>query len=296
MKHLPQQQIIGIGEVLWDMLPEGNVLGGAPANFVYNISQFGLPAKLVSAIGDDQLGRLAAETLAQRHIDTVMATVSRPTGTVEVKLADEGIPSYDIKEHAAWDFIPLDKKLLELARTTTVACFGSLAQRSQVSRDTINMFLDTMPDGHGRIKVFDINLRQGFFSKEIIEQSLTRCNMLKINDEELAEVSRMLGLPQSGTEEICRRLMSEYIIDCVILTCGTKGSHVFGRSSSSFLPTPEVKVADTVGAGDSFTAAFIASLLRGKSIREAHRRAVEVSAYVCSCPGAMNILPENLIK
>ncbi len=250
----------------------------------------------MSAIGDDQLGRLAAETLAQRHIDTVMATVSRPTGTVEVKLADEGIPSYDIKEHAAWDFIPLDKKLLELARTTTVACFGSLAQRSQVSRDTINMFLDTMPDGHGRIKVFDINLRQGFFSKEIIEQSLTRCNMLKINDEELAEVSRMLGLPQSGTEEICRRLMSEYIIDCVILTCGTKGSHVFGRSSSSFFPTPEVTVADTVGAGDSFTAAFIASLLRGKSIREAHRRAVEVSAYVCSCPGAMNILPENLIK
>lgn len=239
MNHLPQQQIIGIGEVLWDMLPEGNVLGGAPANFVYNISQFGLPAKLVSAIGDDQLGRLAAETLAQRRIDTVMATVSRPTGTVEVKLADEGIPSYDIKEHAAWDFIPLDKKLLELARTTTVACFGSLAQRSQVSRDTINMFLDTMPDGHGRIKVFDINLRQGFFSKEIIEQSLTRCNMLKINDEELAEVSRMLGLPQSGTEEICRRLMSEYIIDCVILTCGTKGSHVFGRSSSSFLPTPK---------------------------------------------------------
>lgn len=296
MKHLIQHQIAGIGEVLWDILPQGPQLGGAPANFVYNISQFGLPAKVVSAIGNDPLGHLAAETLREKGIDHALATVPYPTGTVGISLDREGVPQYDIKDHSAWDFIPSGQELRRLARTTTVACFGTLAQRSPVSRATINMFLDTMPDGHGRLKVFDINLRQGFFSKEIIEQSLTRCNILKINDEELVIVSRMLGLDRLGTEEACRRLMSAYIMDCVVLTCGTRGSHVFGRTQSSWLPTPEVAVADTVGAGDSFTAAFVASLLRGEDLRSAHRRAVEVSAYVCSCAGAMNPLPENLIK
>lgn len=295
MNHLPERhQITGLGELLWDILPEGPRLGGAPANFIYNISRFGLNSTLVSAIGNDEAGSLAVEELNKLEVPGFLATVPHPTGKVDVNLDGAGVPVYDIRKPAAWDLIPMGTALRRLAHRTTVACFGTLAQRSPVSRATINMFLDTMPDGRGRLKVFDINLRSDYYSKEVIVQSLMRCNILKINNIELSEVAAMLGYKSVHPEEICHRLMHDYSLECLALTCGESGSYIFGKSTMSYLPAPKVKVEDTVGAGDSFTAAMIASLLRGESIEEAHRLAVEVSAFVCTQKGAMTPLPASL--
>ena len=295
MDNKVNHRIVGIGEDLWDILPDGKKLGGAPANFVYNVSQFGFPSLVISAVGDDTLGREATALLERRGVDSMLARMPYPTGTVDVSLDGSGVPVYDIKRDVAWDFIPMGKALHNLAHEATVVCFGTLAQRNPVSRATINMFLDTMPDGKGRIKVFDINLRQGFFDKEVVEQFFLRCNILKINDEELVVVNRMLGYGGLELEHSVSRLRAEYNLDSLILTCGRNGSYIFSKEGKSFIPTPEVKVADTVGAGDSFTAAFIAGILKGMPVRDAHRLAVDVSAYVCTCDGAMNELPPRLL-
>ena len=286
--------VVGIGEVLWDLLPEGKKLGGAPANFAYHVTQFGLDGCAVSAIGADELGAEILNILNLRGVDHQLAEVSYPTGTVEVKLAGAGIPSYDIKENVDWDHIPFTSALEALAARTHAVCFGSLAQRSAESRRTIARFLDSLPAG--ALKVFDINLRQHFYTAEIIEQSMLRCNILKINDEELVIVSDMFALPEGDFKERCREIRRRFNIDLLILTCGIDGSYVFSAGEELFQPTPRVEVADTVGAGDSFTAAFIASLLKGRSLTDAHRRAVEVSAYVCSQKGAMPLLPATLTK
>lgn len=194
----------------------------------------------------------------------------------------------------AWDNIPFTADLEKLARKTRAACFGSLAQRNTVSRETINRFLDVMSDTAGQYRVFDVNLRQGFYDKEILYNSMKRCNILKINDEELITVSRMFEYPGIDLEDKCRVLLSEYGLEILILTCGVNGSYVFTRGNVSFVNTPKIEVADTVGAGDSFTATFISAILRGKSIREAHELAVDVSAYVCTQNGAMPELPVSI--
>ena len=291
-----KQSVIGIGEALFDVLPEGKKLGGAPANFAYHVSQFGLESCAVSAIGKDELGVELVNELNQHHLNYNIEQVDYPTGTVQVTLDDNGIPCYDIKEGAAWDNIPYTPQLAELAKDCTAVCFGSLAQRNEVSRNTIHRFLDDMPDEEGRYKVFDINLRQGFFTKEIITESIKRCNILKINDEELITISRLFGYPGIDLENKCWLLMGKYNLKMLILTCGVNGSYVFTPGSKSFIETPKVEVADTVGAGDSFTGAFVASILKGKSVREAHELAVKVSAYVCTQNGAMPELPKEFTK
>ena len=263
-----QDIVVGMGEALWDVLPEGKKIGGAPANFAYHVSQFGLPGYVVSAVGDDALGKEIVENFTSKGLNQLIAEVPYPTGTVQVEIDQAGIPQYDIKENVAWDNIPYTDSLEALARKTKAVCFGSLAQRNVVSRDTINRFLDAMPQSDDSLVVFDVNLRQGFYNKEILCNSMSRCNILKINDEELVTVSRMFGYPG---------------ID-----------YVFTPGNVSFQPTPKVEVADTVGAGDSFTAAFIASILKGRSVQEAHSRAVQTSAYVCTRKGAMPILPAEL--
>lgn len=288
--------IAGMGEVLWDVLPEGKKLGGAPANFAYHIAQFGFGSTVLSAVGTDDLGDEALAILRGKGLAGEIERVAYPTGTVQVTLDEAGIPCYDIREQAAWDHIPFTARIEELARHTRCVCFGSLAQRSPVSRATIGRFLDTMPDGADRYKVFDINLRQHFYSKEVIEASLRRCNILKINDEELLLIERMFGLDTGDAGRTCRTLTERHGLRMLILTCGTAGSYVFSDGKVSFLETPKVKVADTVGAGDSFTATFCASLLGGLSLREAHRLAVDVSAYVCTQAGAMPELPDELVK
>ncbi|MBE5081700.1 carbohydrate kinase family protein [Phocaeicola dorei] len=286
--------IVGMGEALWDVLPEGKKIGGAPANFAYHVSQFGFDSRVVSAIGDDKLGNEILENFDSKKLNYLIEKVPYPTGTVQVELDPNGVPMYDIKEGVAWDNIPFTPALEELARNTRSVCFGSLAQRSVVSRETINRFLDTMPDSEGQCKIFDVNLRQGFYTKEILCNSMKKCNILKINDEELVTVSRMFGYPGIDLQDKCWILLAKYNLKMLILTCGVNGSYVFTPGEISFVETPKVEVADTVGAGDSFTATFVAAVLKGKSVAEAHKLAVEVSAYVCTQNGAMPELPARL--
>ena len=294
MSNSQQNYIVGIGEALWDMLPEGRKIGGAPANFTYHVSQFGLDAVAVSAVGDDELGAEIRHTFEEKDLQTQLATVPYPTGTVAVTLDAKGIPHYEICEGVAWDNIHFSPELEALARNTIAVCYGTLAQRNSVSRKTIESFIAAMPaDG---IKICDINLRGTFYNKEILESSMRACDILKINDEEIDEVSRLLGAEFPTQRMAALNLMSRYEVDILILTCGTNGSYIYSMDGTeSFLPTPKVKVADTVGAGDSFTGAFIAALLCGKDIKKAHALAVEVSAYVCTQNGAMPELPDEII-
>ena len=302
--------VIGIGEALFDCLPEGRKLGGAPANFAYHVSQFGLNGCAVSAIGKDELGDEIVDkfTAIRDSLPTFnfqLSTVEQPTGTVKVTLDEKGVPQYEICLGVAWDNIPLTNSMLEIARQAQAICFGSLAQRSETSRETIQAFLDAAPAD--ALRVFDINLRQSWYTAEVIAESLSRANVLKINDEELDVVATMLlGEPTvpgtliaedpEKTRRVCRELISRYDLQMLILTCGAIGSYVFTAGEESYLATPKVQVADTVGAGDSFTATFVAQLLLGRSIRQAHEKAVAVSAFVCTQNGAMPVLPEDLVR
>ncbi len=293
MNHM-NEMVVGMGEALWDVLPEGKKIGGAPANFAYHVSQFGLPSRVVSAVGEDKLGAEILDNFREKKLNCMIEQVPYPTGTVQVELDAEGVPCYDIKEGVAWDNIPYTNALEGLAHCTRAVCFGSLAQRSVVSRETINRFLDAMPVTDETLKIFDVNLRQGFYTKEILCNSFQKCNILKINDEELVTVSRMFGYPGIDLQDKCWILLAKYNLKMLILTCGVNGSYVFTPGKVSFVETPKVEVADTVGAGDSFTATFVAALLKGMSITEAHRLAVDVSAFVCTQNGAMPVIPDYL--
>lgn len=221
---MKNDQVVGIGEALWDMLPEGRKIGGAPANFAYHMSQFGFEATAVSAVGRDPLGDGIVAEFDARGLHHDLARVEYPTGTVEVSLDAQGIPCYDIRTEVAWDHIPFTAGLQQLAARTRCICFGSLAQRNPDSRRTIQRFLDAMPETS--LRVFDINLRQQFYGREVVEESLGRCNVLKINDEEIVILSRMFGLPTDMTEAGLA-LKRQYALQEVILTCGTRGSYVF---------------------------------------------------------------------
>lgn len=292
IQKLSKEYIVGLGEILFDCLPEGKKLGGAPANFAYHASQFGLNGIAVSAIGPDELGKEVLDQLGEKNLQTRLETVDYPTGTVQVTLSGEGIPQYDICEGVAYDNIPWTPEIEAIAKETKAVCFGTLAQRNEVSRSTIQKFLEAMPEDS--VKIYDINLRQHFYNQTLIEDNLRHCNILKINDEELEVLGEMFGYPDLTPENKCWILLSKYNLDALILTCGTDGSYAFTPGQISFQPTPKVTVADTVGAGDSFTSAFCSAMLKGKSVAEAHKLAVEVSAFVCTQNGAMPVLPEEL--
>ena len=278
-KNLDKKYCVGLGEILFDVLPSGSQLGGAPANFAYHAGQHGLHSVAVSAVGKDVLGDTALRLLDEKKLKYVIPEVDYPTGTVQVQLDKEGVPTDDIKEIAA---------------NAGAVCWGSLAQRSEVSRKTIYKFLDYTPNDC--LKIFDINLRQNFYTPEVITESLKRCNVLKINDEELITIGRLFGYPGLDIENKCWLILGKYNLDMLVLTCGVNGSYVFAPGVKSFQETPKVEVADTVGAGDSFTGTFCASILKGKSIAEAHELAVKVSAYVCTQNGAMPTIPEEYTK
>ena len=286
--------IVGLGEALWDCLPDGSKLGGAPANFAYHASQFGNDAYAISAIGNDALGDQTLKEFDEKHLKYVMPRVDYPTGTVQVELDEEGVPTYDIKQNVAWDNIPFTPEIAHIAKHCGCVCFGSLAQRNKISRDTIHRFIDTTP--MACLKIFDINLRQNFYSKEIIQDSLKACDILKINDEELVTIGRLFGYPGLDIENKCYLILGKYNLKMLVLTCGTNGSYVFAPGVKSFQPTPKVEVDDTVGAGDSFTGSFASAILAGMPISDAHKLAVEVSAFVCTQPGAMPKLPESLLN
>jgi fructokinase len=283
--------IVGIGEILWDIFPKQKVLGGAPANFAYHASQFGFSGYVVSAIGKDLPGKEILDVLAEKKLNFIIESVDYPTGAVQVTLNAQGVPQYEICEGVAWDNIPFTEHIKELSLNCSAVCFGSLAQRNEVSRKTIYSFLELVPKNAYRI--LDINLRQHFYSKEIIHESLLRCNILKVNDEEAIEIANLFGFAGMSEQEICLHLLKKYNLEIVVETKGAIGSYVFTAGETSYLDTPKVHIADTVGAGDSFTGAFVAALLQGKTMQKAHRLAVETSAYVCSQCGAMPIsLPQ----
>ncbi|MGN0233332.1 MAG: carbohydrate kinase [Bacteroidaceae bacterium] len=284
--------VVGLGEVLFDVLPTGSKLGGAPANFAFHAGQHGLDSVAVSAVGNDILGDEAIRLLGQKGLRYELPVVEFPTGTVQVTLDQEGVPAYDIKRNVAWDNIPFTEGIQRVAEQTKAVCWGSLAQRDEVSRSTIYRFLDHTPEDC--LRIFDINLRQNFYDKEIICESMRRCNVLKINDEELVTIGRLFGYPGLDMENKCWLILGKYNLDMLVLTCGVNGSYVFAPGFKSFQETPQVKVADTVGAGDSFTGTFCAGILKGMSMAEAHRHAVQVSAYVCTQSGAMPELPSEL--
>lgn len=289
-----KQIIVGLGEALWDCLPEGRKLGGAPANFAFHAGQFGHDTVAISALGKDALGDETESELKDKQLHYIMPRVDYPTGTVQVTLDAAGVPSYDIREGVAWDNIPFTADIEAAARTCRAVCFGSLAQRSIVSRTTIQRFLAATP--MDCLKIFDINLRQNFYTKEVICESLKACDVLKINDEELVAIGRIFGYPGLDMENKCWLILGKYNLRMLVLTCGTNGSYVFAPGVKSFQETPRVNVADTVGAGDSFTGAFTAAILAGMPIASAHKLAVDVSAYVCTQNGAMPQLLKELTE
>lgn len=285
--------IVGLGEILWDVFPSGKVLGGAPANFAYHVSQLGYDGYAVSAVGRDGLGDEVLENISAKKLDHMIERSEYPTGTVMVELDDKGIPTYVITKDVAWDYITFSDEMEVLAKKTRAVCFGTLAQRSPISRGTFFRFFEAMPIGG--LKIFDINLRQDFYSREVIEESLKISDILKINDEELVVVGKMFGLEGDEVKK-CKELMERYDLGLVVLTKGTGGSVVISNDEISSMPTPVVDVADTVGAGDAFTAAFIASYLDGNPIAVAHEFAVKVSAFTCTQKGAMPELDHEAVR
>ncbi|WP_350455828.1 carbohydrate kinase [Macellibacteroides fermentans] len=284
MKNKPV--IVGIGELLWDMLPSGKKAGGAPVNFVYHASLLGAESYAISAIGKDALGDEILQELDKIKLSYFIERVDYPTGTVLVQLK-EGIPNYTIIENVAWDYIPATEEVKQLARRTDAICFGTLAQRSAVSRSTIHEILSLVPQSAYRI--LDINIRQHFYSKQIIEESLRLCNVFKMNDDELELLREMFPLDGCDEDAACRWFLNHFDLKVVILTAGADYSKVITKDDYSCIQTTKVKVVDTVGAGDSFTGAFISSLIEGKSLQESHQFAVDKAAYVCTKAGAWTV-------
>ncbi len=287
-------QSVGIGEILWDMLPGGKKLGGATTNFAFHAHQLGVRSFIVSSVGDDAPGKEILGKLRELNLSTgyIAIHTGYETGIVQVRLED-GIPEFEIREGVAWDHIPWNTALKELAALCDAVCFGSLAQRSEMSRMTIRNFLKyTKP---GCLRVCDINLRQHFYNTDIIESSLQLASVLKLNNEELAVVAENFSL--SGSEKaILEILMDRFELTMIALTKGDKGSLLKTNNKESFLEVPKVKVKDTVGAGDSFTAAMVVGLLNGKPLQEIHQAANETAAYVCSQEGATPVLSERFIN
>ena len=274
--------IIGIGELLWDMLPEGKRAGGAPINFVYHATQLGARGYAVSAVGNDALGD---EILAELEKSGIKYCVSRngyPTGHVKVVLND-GIPSYDIVEGVAWDHLTASPEAEELVKRADAVCFGTLALRSPQSRAAVETLLSFAPER--ALRFFDVNLRGIYYSAELIDGLLKKANVFKINDEEINVLKELFRI--SGTvDDICKTFIEKYGLKYMIFTAGDKFSAVYTPTEKSWLQTPKVKVADTVGAGDSFSGAFVYNILTGKSLAQAHKAAVDVAAFVSTKSGA----------
>lgn len=281
--------VVGIGELLWDVLPTGKRAGGAPINFVYHATQMGAEGYAVSAVGNDLSGTEIVQELEKNHISNSLGTVEYPTGSVMVELKD-GIPTYTIIEGVAWDHIPLTQESIDLVKRADAICYGTLALRSQASKETILTLLSYARED--ALRFFDINIRQSYYSKELIETLLHKANVFKVNDEELVLLRSMCDL-EGADEEVCRKMLRKYNLRYVILTAGSAFSSIYSPDEQSTIPTPKVQVVDTVGAGDSFSGAFVYSILTGKSLREAHQLAVETAAFVCTQEGAWPSYPNK---
>jgi fructokinase len=281
-----RRTIVGLGELLWDLLPAGRQLGGAPANFAYITNLLGDTGIPASRIGTDSLGQEALQRLAQLGLSaaSVQTDPVHPTGTVKIEIDKDGQPRFDILKPVAWDFLEWSPEWKRLASETDAVCFGSLAQRSSQSQATIRSFLHaTRP---GTVRVFDVNLRQDFYSREVIAESMKLANIVKLNHEELPKVARLLELENRGEPDAARCLRTSYDLDLVCITRGTDGSVLMSREERSEHPGFRVKVADTVGAGDAFTAALVHQYLRRRPLAQINETANRIGAWVASQSGA----------
>jgi len=283
--------VIGMGEVLWDLLPDGKILGGAPVNFAYHAMQLGATGVAISSVGNDELGHEIMDSVNSKGVENCIALNNHPTGTVGVTLKD-GKPDYTIYENVAWDFIELTPEAIKMIQQADAICFGTLAQRSAVSHNAIQKALKLIPEQC--LKVYDINLRQKYYSKELIHESLSVANVFKINDDEVEIFKQMFGMEGSETD-VCRKIKETYSLEYLALTKGENGSYLFHNDEVSFVSTPKVVVQDTIGAGDSFTSAMVMGILNRKPLNEIHSKAVEISAFVCTQKGATPILPERIL-
>jgi fructokinase len=285
--------VVGLGEALWDLLPSGPRLGGAPANFAYHAAALGARAMVVTRVGDDDLGREVIRRFAQADLprETVQVDLARRTGTVAVTLDEKGVPHYTFAEDAAWEHLAATDVALQAVRGAHAVCFGTLAQRSAISRKAIQQLVAAAPAG--ALKIFDVNLRLDFYSRELIDESMRLSNVLKMNDEELAVLTTMFSLHGDVMQRI-ERLVRLFGFKVVVVTCGLSGSLIHQNGRWSELRAQPVQVVDTVGAGDAFTAALSLGLLARMSLSEVHVIAAEMASYVCSQHGATPPIPREL--
>jgi fructokinase len=290
MKNKPF--VAGIGELLWDVLPTGKQVGGAPCNFAFHALQAGCESIVISAVGNEQSGDELLSALAVLNINCEFIQRNGfSTGTVTVKLNESGHPSYSIHENTAWDNVELNPETESKFKELDAVCYGSLGQRNSVSAETIQRLLESVKPGC--LKVFDINLRQHFYSPEIITKSLEFANILKLNDEELPVLSGIFGLTGDGKKQL-EQLSNQFKLQYIVYTMGEKGSIIMRDNEFSFLESPKVVVADTVGAGDSFTAVLVSGLLKGLPLNKVHEAATRTAAFVCTQKGATPVIPFDI--
>lgn len=285
--------LAGIGELLWDLLPDGSKLGGAPANFAYQACAMGAQSRVISRVGDDPLGRKAIASLTALGMPTDCIEVDdkASTGTASVELGTDGQPHFIIHPDVAWDRLQGEAASRQFVAIADAVCFGTLAQRSPTSAATVLALVASSPPS--ALRIFDINLRQQYYSRAMIDNSLELANVLKVNETELPILAKMFGLVGDAAQQIAA-IADRYQLRAVAYTCGMSGSLLLagGRySSHTGIPT---QVADTVGAGDAFTAAMALGMLMDWDLDLINQRANEVASYVASCAGATPQLPEQL--
>jgi len=284
--------IAGLGEILWDVLPDAEELGGAPVNFAYHTNALGAEGIAISTVGDDKRGVLALQQLKARGVttDCVSVVSGAVTGYVKADIDADGVATYTFPDNVAWDAIVINENARQAAKRLDAVCFGSLAQRCIPSRQAIEDFLGLLDEKV--IKVFDLNIRQHFYSSEVIERSLKIADVLKLNDDEIVVIKEMFAL-SGKDEQVLRELISRFGLKLCVLTRGGRGSLLVTGDSVSDHAGYAAGVIDTIGAGDSFTASTILGLLLKKDLDEINDRANRIAAYVCSQQGAMPPVPEQ---
>ena len=288
-------RIAGVGEILWDIFPDGPRFGGAPANFSCSTAELARDkarVKMVSAVGKDDLGRKALNALQERGVETdAVQQSSQDTGSVLVELDSAGVATYRFAENTAWDQLAWSDQLEEISENCDAVCFGTLGQRSQCSRETIRRFVSSIPDS--ALKIFDINLREPFYDDQLIRDSLELANVLKLNDDELKLLARQFSADGS-TREVIEHIARQCQLNVVAVTRGEQGAIIWREGAVSDLPGREVQIADTVGAGDAFTAAMTLGLLQDDDTDTVNQRAIATASYVCTQSGATMSMPERL--
>jgi len=286
-------RIIGLGEVLWDVFEDGKALGGAPCNFAYHVNGLGHEGLVFSRVGRDALGDEILAHLGRLGMSTdyLQRDPIHPTGTVNVRLDERGNPGFTIVEGVAYDFMEPEASWLEAARTSDALCFGTLAQRNDRSRKTIQHILEAAADA---VVIYDVNLRQHFYSARIIRESLARADVLKLNEQEVLDMRGILAA-EGAPDAFLRGLMRQYDIRLVCVTRGAGGCTLYGAEGTISRPVPPTEVVDTVGSGDAFTAGLAIKFLEKRPLNAIAEAANLLGAYVAGCRGATPALPQELV-